>query len=55
MASNQPLAAALDALLNPLDLTWRSIDGQTMQVVTPARLAEQCELEFYNVDGLVAR
>src|SRR5204863_1673594 len=45
VASNQPLAAALDALLNPLDLTWRIIDGQTLQVVTPARLAEQGELE----------
>jgi hypothetical protein len=53
VASNQPLAAALDTLLTPLDLTWRSIDGQTLQVVTSARLAEQCELEFYKVDGLV--
>jgi DNA-directed RNA polymerase subunit RPC12/RpoP len=52
VVSNQPLAAALDALLNPLDLTWRIIDGQTLQVVTPARLAEQGELELYKVDSL---
>src|SRR5262249_17252995 len=41
---NEPLSAALDALLNPLDLTWRVIDGQTVQVITPTRLAEQGEL-----------
>src|SRR5439155_7774631 len=50
---NEPLSAALDALLFPLDLTWRVIDGQTVQVVTPARLAEQGELEFYKLDDLV--
>jgi hypothetical protein len=50
----QPLAAALDALLVPLDLTWRIIDGQTLQVVTPARLAEQTEIELYKVGDLLA-
>ena len=53
MVSNQPLAAALDALLGPLDLTWRIIDGQTLQVVTPERLAEQGEFEFYKVGELI--
>jgi hypothetical protein len=54
VVSNQPLAAALDALLGPLDLTWRICDGQTLQVVTPARLAGQGELEFYQVGELAA-
>jgi DNA-directed RNA polymerase subunit RPC12/RpoP len=54
IVSKQPLAAALDALLGPLDLTWRVIDAQTLQVVTPARLAEQGELELYNVADLAA-
>jgi hypothetical protein len=31
VSSQQPLAAALDALLTPLDLTWRVVDGQTLQ------------------------
>jgi DNA-directed RNA polymerase subunit RPC12/RpoP len=52
VANKQPLSAALDALLGPLDLTWRVIDGQTLQVVTPVRLASQGELEFYKVDDL---
>ena len=53
-AKHESLADALDALLTPLDLTWRIIDGQTLQVVTPARLAEQGELEFYKVADLTA-
>ncbi len=55
VASNQPLAAALDALLGPLDLTWRIIDGQTLQVVTPQRLAEQGEFELYRVDQIISQ
>jgi DNA-directed RNA polymerase subunit RPC12/RpoP len=51
LVSNQPLSAALDTLLNPLDLTWRIIDGQTIQVVTPARLVSQAELELYKIDN----
>jgi hypothetical protein len=54
VADKQPLASALDALLDPLDLTWRIVDGRTIQVVTPQRLAERVELELYKVDTLVA-
>src|SRR5207253_1801583 len=53
VADKQPLAAALDALLTPLDLTWRIVDGQTLQVVTPARLAERLDLEFYKVNDIL--
>jgi hypothetical protein len=52
VVSSQPLSAALDLLLGPLDLTWRVIDHQTLQVVTPGRLAEQCEIELYKVGDL---
>jgi len=52
--SQQPLSAALDAFLAPLDLTWRVIDGQTLQVVTPARLNERTEIELYKVAELIA-
>jgi hypothetical protein len=54
VASKQPLQSALDALLTPLDLGWRVIDAQTIQVVTPARLNEQGELEIYKVGDLLA-
>ncbi len=54
VADKQPLGAALDALLEPMDLAWRAIDGRTLQVVTAARLAEQLEIEFYSVADLVA-
>jgi hypothetical protein len=65
VANNQPLVAALEALLNPLDLTVRIIDAQTLQVVTPAGLSERDELELYKIadllsgdttaDGLIAK
>jgi hypothetical protein len=53
VVDKQPLGPALDALLAPLDLTWRIIDAQTLQVLTPQRLAEQGELEFYKVAELL--
>jgi hypothetical protein len=51
VADKQPLAAALDALLGPMDLAWRVVDGQTIQVLTPARLADRVELEIYPLGG----
>jgi hypothetical protein len=53
VADKQPLAEALDELLNPLELSWRVIDGSTLQVVTPARLAERHEVELYPAADLV--
>jgi len=54
VASKQPLGEALDALLGPMELSWRAIDGRTLQVVTPARLAERAEIEFYPAADLAA-
>ena len=53
VASNQSLAEALESLLTPLDLTFRIIDAQTLQVVTPARLNDAAELEAYKVADLL--
>jgi hypothetical protein len=45
----QPLAAALTALVEPMDLAWRIVDGRTLQVVRPETLHSRCELELYPV------
>jgi hypothetical protein len=37
-----------------MDLTWRVVDGRTIQVVTPGTLAAHLDLEFYKVDSLTA-
>jgi len=50
---NQPLEDALDALLGPMDLAWRVVDAQTLQVLSPQRLATRGELEVYPVGPLV--
>lgn len=54
VANNQPLVDTLEALLTPLDLTARIIDAQTLQVLTPAGLAEREELELYKVGDLIS-
>jgi hypothetical protein len=54
LVANQPLSAALDAVLDPLDLTWRVIDSRTIQVVTPARLNDHHEFELYPVKDAAA-
>jgi len=53
VANKQPLADALDALLDPMELTWRAIDARTLQVLTPARLAERNEIELYAAGDLL--
>jgi hypothetical protein len=52
-AHEQPLAAALTALLEPMDLAWRIVDGRTLQVVRPESLHSRCELELYAAPGLL--
>lgn len=54
VANNQPLVDALESLLTPLDLTFRIIDAQTLQVVTRARLNDAGELEAYRVADLLS-
>ena len=52
-ADKEPLALALTRLVEPMDLAWRAVDRQTIQIVTPTALATRTELEFYPVADLV--
>jgi hypothetical protein len=51
----KPLGAALGQLLAPLKLTYRVVDGKTLQVTTPKAAESRLELEFYPVGGLLAK
>jgi hypothetical protein len=53
VASKQPLAAALTALTGPMDLAWRVVDANTIQILRPETLDARCELEIYNVADLL--
>jgi hypothetical protein len=53
-ADKQPLGEALSSLLLPMDLAWRVVDGETLQVTTPAVLASRPELEVYPLGELLA-
>jgi DNA-directed RNA polymerase subunit RPC12/RpoP len=55
IADEGTLALALEKLLGPMDLAWRIVDAQTIQVVTPATMNSRSELEFYKVDDLVKK
>lgn len=50
----QPLSAALTDLTRRMDLTWRVVDGRTIQILSPQTLADRTELEFYSVADLAA-
>jgi hypothetical protein len=54
-ATDQRWEDALDAILTPLDLTWRAVDGQTIQVTTRAAAHKLRTIEFYPVADLVRR
>ena len=53
VSRDQPLAAALRSLLDPLELTYRVVDGTTLQIITPLDLDRRVELEFYAVSDLL--
>ena len=54
VSKDQPLADVLRALLDPLKLTYRVVDGTTLQIVRPLDLDRRVELEFYAVPDLLA-
>jgi hypothetical protein len=54
VVEKQPLESALDELLAPMELTWRAVDAQTLEVTSPAALAEKLELEFHPAGDAVA-
>jgi hypothetical protein len=49
-----PLRQALVELLAPMDLTYRVVDGQTLQVTTPQAVERQPELEVHSVADLAS-
>ena len=53
-ADKLPLGEALGKLLDPLELTWRAVDADTLQVTTCKAAAARMELEFYPVGRLLA-
>jgi hypothetical protein len=48
-ASDLPWSAALDAVLMPLDLDWRCVDGATLQIASRERLASNPQLAWYDI------
>ncbi len=54
VADQQPLGAALDQLLKPLRLTYRVVDGKTLEITTARDARDDLELEFYAVKKLLA-
>ena len=47
-AINKPLAAVLDELTGPMELTWRAIDEKTVEITTRDAAAARMEVEFYS-------
>lgn len=54
-ATKQELGAALDGLLRPLGLAYRTVGARTIQVTTKEAAAERMELEFYPVGPRLAK
>jgi hypothetical protein len=52
VVENQPAERALDALLQPLALSWIAVDRRTIQIVTHAEAEKRYELEFYPIGAL---
>jgi DNA-directed RNA polymerase subunit RPC12/RpoP len=52
LVDKEPFSAALAKLLEPMDLAYRIVDHQTLQIVTPLALASRTDLELYKVDDL---
>jgi hypothetical protein len=53
-ADRQPLSEALEKLLKPLQLGYRRISGQRIEITAARQLAEDLELEFFPVKSLLA-
>ncbi len=53
VVDGESLALALQKLLEPMELAWRVVDGQTIQVVSPVTLDSRCEIELFSVSDLL--
>jgi hypothetical protein len=54
VVDKKPFSEALAALVEPMDLAYRVVDGRTIQIVSPQYLAEHLELEFHPAKELVS-
>jgi len=54
VADKKPFSEALTALLEPMDLAYRVVDGRTIQIVSQQLLAERLEVELYPAQDLAA-
>ncbi|MFH1924519.1 MAG: DUF1559 domain-containing protein, partial [Planctomycetota bacterium] len=52
-ADGQPLSEALDLLLEPMDLAYRVVDADTIEITTRKVLADRLELEFHPLADLL--
>jgi hypothetical protein len=53
-ANQQPFRETLTGLLRPMDLAYRIIDKQMIQVTTPAALDAEWDIEFYPAQDALA-
>jgi hypothetical protein len=53
VADGGPLADALSRLLTPMDLTYRIVDGSTLEITTPEVVRTRLETAFYPVGDLL--
>jgi DNA-directed RNA polymerase subunit RPC12/RpoP len=54
VVEGKPLSEALSSLLAPMDLAWRAVDEQTLQVTSAAVLEKTPELEIHPAGDLAA-
>lgn len=52
--AEQPLSSALDALLTPLNLTYRVVDKHTLEIFAQQDLPTKMTREFYSLQPLVS-
>ena len=48
-AGPKPLAEILTTALEPVGLSWRVVDGSTLEVTSPSKIDESAEIEFYRL------
>ncbi|MEX0936764.1 MAG: hypothetical protein WDZ59_02810 [Pirellulales bacterium] len=51
---DRPLGEVLDAILGPLDLSWRVFDRRTLQIATVDAVQDQLDIEFHSLATLIA-
>jgi len=52
-ANNEPIGQALAEMLLPMDLTYRVINADTVQVTSPSALVARLDVEFYSIKDML--